>query len=35
MAIIGYIRVSTLEQNLSRQNGIMEKYKVEKVFVDK
>jgi len=35
MAIIGYVRVSTLEQNEERQLTIMEQYKVEKVFSEK
>ena len=33
--IIGYIRVSTVEQNLDRQEVTMEKYQVEKVFSEK
>lgn len=32
---IGYIRVSTVEQNIARQEVIMEKLGVEKVFIDK
>ena len=32
---IGYIRVSTVEQNIARQEVIMQKLDVEKVFVDK
>jgi DNA invertase Pin-like site-specific DNA recombinase len=35
MAIIGYVRVSTQEQNEDRQLTIMEQYKVEKVFREK
>jgi DNA invertase Pin-like site-specific DNA recombinase len=35
MAIIGYVRVSTQEQNEDRQLTIMEQYKVEKVFSEK
>lgn len=33
--IIGYIRVSTVEQNLARQEVTMERYQVEKVFSEK
>lgn len=33
--IIGYIRVSTVEQNLARQEVTMERYHVEKVFSEK
>ena len=33
--IIGYVRVSTVEQNEDRQLVTMEKYKVEKVFQEK
>lgn len=32
---IGYIRVSTVEQNIARQEVIMKKLDVEKVFIDK
>lgn len=32
---IGYIRVSTVEQNIARQESIMEKLGVDKVFIDK
>lgn len=32
---VGYIRVSTLEQNIERQEVIMEKLGVDKVFIDK
>lgn len=32
---IGYIRVSTVEQNIARQEVIMEKLGVEKIFIDK
>lgn len=32
---VGYIRVSTVEQNLSRQEEIMKDFKVEKIFQDK
>lgn len=35
MARIGYIRVSTQEQNLERQREIMKKYQVEKIFEEK
>lgn len=35
MAIIGYVRVSTQEQQEDRQLTIMEEYKVEKVFREK
>ena len=35
MAIIGYVRVSTQEQQEDRQLTIMEEYKVEKVFSEK
>lgn len=35
MANIGYIRVSTIEQNLDRQEEIMKKYNVEKIFSEK
>ncbi len=35
MAIIGYVRVSTQEQNEDRQLTIMEQYNVEKVFSEK
>jgi len=35
MAIIGYVRVSSLEQNEDRQLTIMEQYKVEKIFSEK
>lgn len=35
MAIIGYVRVSTQEQNEDRQLTIMEQYKVDKVFTEK
>ena len=30
--IIGYVRVSTVEQNETRQLVTMEKYNVEKIF---
>lgn len=33
--ILGYVRVSTVEQNESRQLVTMEKYNVEKVFMEK
>ena len=33
--IVGYCRVSTAEQNLSRQEVTMKEYKVEKVFSEK
>ena len=33
--IVGYVRVSTVEQNESRQLVTMDKYKVEKVFSEK
>ena len=33
--ILGYVRVSTVEQNESRQMVTMEKYNVEKVFMEK
>ena len=33
--IVGYVRVSTVEQNESRQMVTMENYKVEKVFSEK
>lgn len=33
--ILGYVRVSTVEQNESRQIETMQKYKVEKVFSEK
>lgn len=33
--IVGYVRVSTVEQNEARQMVTMEKYKVEKVFSEK
>ena len=33
--IVGYVRVSTVEQNESRQLITMEKYNVEKVFSEK
>lgn len=32
---IGYIRVSTIEQNIARQEAIMKKLDVEKIFIDK
>lgn len=32
---VGYIRISTVEQNIARQEVIMEELKVERVFVDK
>ena len=35
MAIIGYVRVSTQEQNEDRQLTIMEQYKATKVFTEK
>lgn len=35
MAIIGYVRVSTQEQNEDRQLTIMKQYNVEKVFSEK
>lgn len=35
IAKIGYIRVSTREQNLDRQREIMKKYQVEKIFEEK
>lgn len=35
MAVIGYVRVSTKEQNEDRQLTIMEQYKVEKIFSEK
>ena len=33
--IVGYVRVSTVEQNEARQMVTMDKYKVEKVFSEK
>ena len=33
--IVGYVRVSTIEQNEDRQLVTMEKYNVEKVFSEK
>lgn len=33
--IVGYIRVSTNEQNMSRQEVLMEQLGVEKIFSDK
>ena len=33
--IIGYVRVSTVEQHEDRQLVTMEKYKVEKIFQEK
>ena len=33
--VLGYVRVSTIEQNEARQLETMEKYKVEKVFTEK
>lgn len=35
MAVIGYVRVSTQEQNEDRQLTIMEQYKADKVFTEK
>ena len=35
MAIIGYVRVSTQQQNEDRQLTIMEQYKADKVFTEK
>lgn len=35
MSKIGYIRVSTQEQNLDRQREIMQKFEVDKVFEEK
>lgn len=35
MAIIGYVRVSTQEQNEDRQLTIMEQYKAEEIFMEK
>ena len=35
MAIIGYVRVSTVEQNEERQLVTMEKYKCDRVFMEK
>lgn len=35
MAKLGYIRVSTLEQNLDRQQELMKRLEVDKVFEDK
>ena len=32
---VGYVRVSTAEQNTARQEVIMETLKVEKIFIDK
>ena len=32
---IGYIRVSTIDQNLARQEELMAKLGVEKIFADK
>jgi len=32
---IGYIRVSTREQNIARQEALMEELGVEEVFIDK
>ncbi|MFI3226214.1 MAG: recombinase family protein [Clostridia bacterium] len=33
--VCGYIRVSTIEQNISRQEETMKNFKVERVFIDK
>jgi len=33
--LIGYVRVSTQEQNEARQNELMERLGVEKIFIDK
>ena len=33
--LLGYIRVSTIEQNEARQLKMMEEQKVEKIFIDK
>lgn len=33
--IVGYVRVSTIEQNEARQMVTMEKYQVEKTFIEK
>ena len=33
--IVGYVRVSTVEQNEARQIVTMEKYKVEKIYSEK
>ena len=35
MASVGYVRVSTTDQNLDRQYALMEKYNVDKIFEDK
>lgn len=35
MAIVGYVRVSTADQNLERQLAVMEEQKVEKTFSEK
>ena len=32
---VGYVRVSTAEQNTARQEVLMETLKVEKIFLDK
>lgn len=32
---IGYIRVSTAEQNIARQESLLSKYDVQKIFIDK
>ena len=32
---VGYVRVSTVEQNTARQEVIMKELKVDKVFIDK
>ena len=32
---VGYIRVSTQEQNTERQKMILEKFKIEKIFEEK
>lgn len=33
--VVGYIRVSTVEQNLARQEDTIQKYKVEKIYSEK
>lgn len=32
---VGYVRVSTTEQNTARQEVLMEKLGVDKIFIDK
>jgi len=33
--VVGYVRVSTVDQNTARQEETMKQYKVEKIFTDK